>query len=166
MDLKKRGQIQVSFGMIFSIILMVAFIFTAFVVIRIIMDIIGGVGIGSFINDLQSEVDRVWNIHGGVENSVLELRLDSKVEYVCFFNESEGPGGKWVMQGNEIMRGSRVASHNLYFLPSELVAQKSVEIEKVDMSAFSYNPHCIENIDGRVRFVMNKGIGESLVSIS
>lgn len=162
----KRGQIQVSFGMIFSIILMVAFIATAIYIIYIFLGMQKNVETGMFIRDLQSGIREVWVEYGGIQNRVLEIRLDKKVEYVCFYNSTAGDNsGQFSEQLNQIKRRSIIHDNNLYFLPPESTDGYSVKIDYVNMSALSSNPYCIAN-DGKVRIILNKEMRENLVRIS
>ena len=54
--MKKRGQLQISFGMIFSIILIIAFVALAVYVIMIFLDTGKCANTGLFKNDLQQEI--------------------------------------------------------------------------------------------------------------
>ena len=56
----KRGQLQISFGMIFSIILIIAFIAVFIYVITIFMGWKKCASTGLFKEDLQSTVNNAW----------------------------------------------------------------------------------------------------------
>jgi competence protein ComGF len=160
----KRGQIQMSFGMIFSIILIIAFVFTAFIVIRAFLNMQDSVNTGLFIKQLEEEIDTIWKNYGGVENKVVEIRLDKKIEYVCFYNSSRTENSS--AQLNQIKSRAIYHENNLYFLPPEKVSTYSLNIKYVNMTSFSENPYCFENEKGKVTFVFNKGVRESLVRVS
>ena len=60
MKKRKKAQIKLSFGMIFSIILIIVFLAFAFYAIKVFLGIQNTAQIGKFISDLKSDVDRVW----------------------------------------------------------------------------------------------------------
>ncbi|GAH39661.1 unnamed protein product, partial [marine sediment metagenome] len=90
--MKKRGQLKLSFGMIFSIILIIIFIAFAFFAVKKFLNIGTSAQIGKFKNDLQSDIDRIWRGSQGSEEQ--EYFLPSKVKYVCFVNYSVGAMGQ------------------------------------------------------------------------
>ena len=81
----KSGQMQMPFGMIFSIFLIAVFIVVAVIAITMFLNIQGNVETGSFLRDLQKEVDNLWVSSGGGEY-VFERELNSKISMVCFFD--------------------------------------------------------------------------------
>ena len=82
---KKRGQLMhMSFSMIFSIILIIAFIVTTFYVIRHFINTSNCGAVASFYNDFQQEVDSIWNSEGA--STTFTETLPSGIEYVCFVN--------------------------------------------------------------------------------
>ena len=89
----KRGQMKLSYGMIFSIILIIVFLAFAFYAIKKFMGIQNTVMVGDFIDSLGSDVDKMWK--GSQGSQEREYRLPKKIQYVCFadFYSSER-GGK------------------------------------------------------------------------
>jgi len=78
----KNGQIKLSFGMIFSIILIIVFLAFAFYAIKTFLGIRDAAQTGKFINDLKSDIDRVWKSTESSEER--EYVLPSKIDYICF----------------------------------------------------------------------------------
>ena len=56
--------------MIFSIILIIIFIVVAFYVINVFLNIQGQVETGVFIEDLNYEIEQVWDSPGGSETTI------------------------------------------------------------------------------------------------
>ena len=63
----KRGQMKLSFGMIFSIILIIIFISFAFYAIQKFLSIQNSVQVGKFVNEFQQNVDKIWKGSQGSE---------------------------------------------------------------------------------------------------
>ncbi|MBI5148971.1 hypothetical protein HZA33_04800 [Candidatus Pacearchaeota archaeon] len=83
----KKGQLMhMPFAMIFSIILIIAFVVTAFYVIKYFLDTSSCGSTCSFYADFQTDVESVWNSEGA--SKVFTESLPSKIEYLCFINYS------------------------------------------------------------------------------
>lgn len=160
----KNGQIKLSFGMIFSIILIIVFLAFAFYAIKTFLGIQNAAQTGKFINDLKSDIDRVWKSTESSEER--EYVLPSKINYVCFVDfesSASGPRGdiyselRFVYFGNE----------NMMFYPLGSSDIDSTKIINIALSKITLdeNPFCIENVRGKVKLTLVKEIGEALVTI-
>src|SRR3989344_4039358 len=124
--MSKRGQFEMSFGMIFSIILIVAFIIVAFVVINSFFGVQCSAEEGIFIKDLQNEVDRVWR-GAGAETNYNGKISGCKIERVCFWDSESQSKGKYASLENEFrIFTDEEGNHNLYFSPRKESHVKSV----------------------------------------
>lgn len=139
---QSRGQIKLSFGMIFSIILIVIFIAFAFYAIKIFLGLQGSAEIKKFVNDLQLDIDRVWKSDGASQER--EYILPSKVEYVCFVDDEYQ---NLIFQASEFIKGTKI---------DRIDVQKTTEGE---------DPFCIKNIDGKIKIRLQKDFREALVTI-
>ena len=83
--MKKRGQMKISFGMIFSIILIIIFISFAFFAIKKFIGIQDAMKIGQFGDQLQSDIDKLWR--GSQGSQEVEYFIPSKIESVCFVDD-------------------------------------------------------------------------------
>ena len=83
---------KLSFGMIFSIILIVIFIGFAFFAIQKFLGIQNSVQVGKFSNDFQLDVDKIWKGSQGSEEK--EYFLPKKITFVCFTDYSSDKKGK------------------------------------------------------------------------
>ena len=88
----KRGQLNLSFGMIFSIILIIIFIIFAFYAIQKFLSWQNSAQIGKFKNDLQSDIDRIWQSSKGSQEK--EYFLPTKIKYVCFADYEINDGAR------------------------------------------------------------------------
>lgn len=145
MKKKKRGkkaELNLSFGMIFSIILIVVFLAFGFYAIKKFIDIQKTVQIEQFKSDFQNDVDAMWKSPKG--SQTLEYPLPTKITAVCFTSEG---------------------THNLKFSSNEIIDEDSIEnLDIVNITA-GEDPYCIENIKGKVSFRILKDYGETLVRV-
>ena len=138
----RKGQIKLSFGMIFSIILIIVFLVFAFYAIKVFLGIQNTAQTGKFISDLKSDVDRVWKSTESSEEK--EYNLPSKIDYVCFIDDEY---------------------ENLFFQADKFF--EGGQIEHIDISKMTSveDPYCIENIGGKIKLTLIKEIDEALVTI-
>lgn len=160
----KRGQIKLSFGMIFSIIMIIIFIVFAFYAIRTLFGLQETAQTGKFLNDFRSDVDTIWkSTEASQEKS---YRLSKKISHVCFADfESDAKGSR--QSTYEEIRFTYTGDENLVFYPLGSSNPEAVEIENIDLLEITSaeNPFCIENEDGNLRMVLTKEFGEPLVKI-
>jgi hypothetical protein len=135
----KRGQLKISFGMIFSIILIIIFLSFAFYAIMKIIGFQQNAQIGMFVNDLQEDIDNLWNSESGSFDR--EYVISKKVESVCFEKNAK----------------------NIFFMPAGVGGSFDYyEIEHVQL----FNGFCVKNEKGKIIINLEKNFGESLVSIN
>ncbi len=134
----KRGQLSLSFGMIFSIILIVIFIAVAIYAIIKFVGIQQMVQIEKFKIDLQEDITKMWQGPGG-DSQEVSYYLPKKIDAFCFDGED------WYLESDTGIIG--------------------YEIEHLDTSELSRD-FCINTIDGKVSMVLSKDYGEILVKIT
>ncbi len=127
-----------SFGMIFSIILMIIFLAFTFYAIKIFLDFKDTAQIGTFTNNLQSDVDKIWRGSQGAQE--VTYILPGKVKEICFKNENKNL---------EISFGPKT-------FPQEQT------IDHIEIKDY----FCVENIKGKVKMVLSKKFGETLVTVT
>ena len=161
----KNGQMKLSFGMIFSIILIIIFLAFAFYSIRKFIGISDAVKIGNFKDDLESGIEKLWKATQGSQE--MEYFLPKKVAAVCFVDYSSAKRGpkkdiydklKQVFYGDE----------NMIFYPiGSSEGLDSAEIKHIDINKTTEdeNPFCVDNIKGKTSMTLKKNYGENLVTI-
>ncbi|MFH1325670.1 MAG: hypothetical protein ABIH49_02795 [archaeon] len=163
---QKRGQIKLSFGMIFSIILIVLFISFAFYAIGKFFDVQNSVQVGKFSNDLQNDVDKLWKGSQGSQEQ--EYLLPTKIKYVCFVDYGINDGARGANRDFYSEYERIYENENMFFYPfgssegSDFVEIKHLSIEKITETN---NPLCFENLKGKVALTIKKDFGEALVTI-
>jgi len=143
MEKGKKGQVKLSFGMIFSIILIIIFLAFAFYAIKSFLGIQDSAQTKKFVTDLKSDIDRVWKSTESSEEK--EYSLPSKIKAVCFTDDDY---------------------KNLYFQADKYF--EGGQIEHIDISEITYDedPYCIDNVGGKIKLTLIKEIGEALVTIT
>ena len=166
--MKKRAQVNLSFGMIFSIILIIVFISFAFYAISKFLDIQKSAKTGQFIQALESDVNQMWTSQQGSQS--LEYSLPASVDYVCFAYFSEGGKGKGIRQSfYDELKFVRFEDENMFFYPvGSAGAVDSTKIENIDLIGITgqENPYCITNVKGKIKLTIKKGIDENAVTIT
>lgn len=133
---------RLSFGMIFSIILIIIFVAFAFFAIKKFIGIQDAMKIGQFTDRLQSDVDKLWR--GSQGSQEVEYFLPTNVEAVCFVDKDD---------------------ENLIFHSQSFIEAKNIEhldIEKITTDG----EFCIESVKSKVKMTLKKNHGEALVIIT
>jgi len=161
----KRSQMQLSFGMIFSIILIVIFLAFAFYAIMKFLEMQKTVQIGQFIDDIQNDVNGIrQGLQGSVEKT---YSLPSNIDYVCFADFLSPETGENKELYYELQRGF-TTGENLFFYPFSSGRGMETKIEKIDLfkTTEKDNPLCFENKKGKVKIALRMQSGETAVTIS
>lgn len=140
--MKKKGQMKLSFGMIFSIILIVIFLIFSFYAIQKFLDFQKEIKYRQFSEDFQKDVDKLFSSTSG--DKPVPYLLPNEVQEICFVDDEFG---------------------NLIFRPR---VNRDLFIEHIDIekTLAGEDELCIENIDGKVKFLIQKSYGENLVTVA
>lgn len=137
-----KAQVAISFGMIFSIVLIIIFLGFGFYAIKKMLDLQSSVQVEKFLSDLQNDVDKMWKSVQGSQS--VTYSLPTKVSSICF-------------QDDEF--------ENLVFTSKSLIKGTNIENLDIESIVASENPFCIPNVKGKVNFKLVKEYGETLVTI-
>lgn len=163
----KRSQLQISFGMIFSVILIIVFIAVAIYAIIMFLELKCAADTGLFKQDLQDEVNRAW---AGDESSfVFNSTIPSKIEKICFINLLEEGKGE-----NEniyaIFKKYGYVNVNMFFYPLNKACSdaRAFDIQHVNIKNITEedNPYCVDVVDSKISIRIEKDFRESLVRVS
>ena len=155
-----------SFGMIFSIILILIFIAFSFTVIKNWLELGTTTQIESFVDNLGKDVNETWKSSQG--SDIKKYNLPGKVDKVCFVDySSNAKGAGSDMQ--EYMDETYSDIDNLFFYPKSVakdVGNKEIKNIDIETITSSSNPFCINNVDGKVSMVLQKSFNEAQVTIT
>lgn len=159
---------KLSFGMIFSIILIIIFLSFAFFAIKNFLSLGNSAQIAKFANNLQTDIDKAWK--GTKSSQEKEYVLPSKIEYVCFANYSNYPDSPRGAFAEYYTRLHRYYDYNqnMFFYPVESAeGLNSKKIDNIDLAKITTenNPYCIKNDEGKIKILIEKKYGEALVTL-
>src|SRR3989338_4193949 len=89
----RKGQFEVSFGMIFSVIVIIAVIVVAFYIIMQFLEFKDCTALGLYYDNLESEINKAW-ASTGVTSKTFSGDVPSAVDYVCFGNLNKPASGE------------------------------------------------------------------------
>lgn len=147
----KRGQLQISFGMIFSIIIIIATVAVAIYFISQFLDTSRCTQVNIFRSDFQDAVDEVWK--SAKAQKSFEISLPSKIEEVCFGNLSNR-GSSYPKEYSDLRRYQSFDS-NLFLLPSEKACggnSANAYLKHVQDSQF----RCVNLKNGKASAIISK----------
>ncbi|NMB67019.1 hypothetical protein GYA25_03095 [Candidatus Woesearchaeota archaeon] len=147
MKINKRGQLEISFGMIFSIILIIVFISFGIYGVTKLINLQNEAMINKALNDLQEDVNNIWkNQIYSSEN--YSYSFPSNVDKVCFKDEREGNLFLYSKKSNIELKSKRIENINL-------LRMLNGQGEK-----------CFLRDKGKFVFTIEKKEGDNLVTIS
>jgi hypothetical protein len=137
-----KGQFELSFGMMFSIILIIVFLAAGFYGIKMFLDFQNNIKVGQFSSDLQDAVIKLWKGTSGTQNLIYQI--PTYITAVCFRD--------WEYE-------------NLNFESKRIIKGTNIEHLDIAKTTQTENPLCIKNINGKVNFIIVKNYGEALVKV-
>lgn len=147
MNHKKRGQnrgaIELSFGMIFSIVLIIVFLAFGFYAITKFLDLQKTIQIEKFMGDFQNDVDKMWKSSQGSQN--VEYSLPTNIDAVCFEDDE---------------------FENLQFTSDSIIRGKKIANIDIAKTIGDGDSLCMQNINGKVSMTLVKNFGDVLVTIT
>ena len=166
--MNKRGSIEISFGMIFSIIIIIAIIGVAVYAITTFMDFGNSASIGLFYNDFQETVDEIWS--SATTNKIVSFSLPNSIEFVCFGSIANGINSlRYETQLKELRRSSsgfQQQTNNIFLYPSVKAKDLAFnKINRIDLTSIENGFDCFEAKSGKVIIRLSKGEFQSLVKV-
>lgn len=140
---QKRGQMEISFGMIFSIILIIIFLAAGIYGITQFLNFQKTVQIDKFMSDFQNDINTMWKSPQGSEP--LTYTLPTDIISVCFKNDQ---------------------FQNLQFTSAHPINGVLIENINIENITAKENPYCIQNVKGQITLTIVKDYGETLVRVT
>tara|TARA_Y100000310_G_C20391917_1_gene673224 strand:- start:237 stop:731 length:495 start_codon:yes stop_codon:yes gene_type:complete len=163
--MRKDAQLKLSFGMIFSIILIIAFLGFGFFVVYKFIILTECVQAGDFVNDLQTDIDKIWKTSLGSNPG--EYNVPSATEKICFvdfLNDPDGRDAEIYRELNMMYSGSE----NMMLYPQLDCDATSFEIKHINLDEITKteNPYCIDVQKGQANIMLKMNSGQTLVMVS
>ncbi len=162
----KKAQMKLSFGMIFSIILIVVFLWFSIYAIQKFLGIQRSIQITTFSENLQNDINKMWR--GSQGSQEYEYVLPKRIKKVCFvdFNQSSRGRDKDIYSD---LKMAYFGSENMIFYPvgsGEGLDSKEIKHINIERITSADNPFCIDNIKGKIKMTIKMMPGENLVTIT
>ena len=142
-----------SFGMIFSIILIIAFIAFAIYGIQKFLFFQQELKYRGFVEDFQLDVDKVWK--SSQSSAEVTYNLPTKILGVCFVYECTSLDYSCYSETDNLIFESNKRKFDSTFI-SHIDLTFTIGSEK---------RHCFENVDGKVSMLLKKSYGDSSVTV-
>ncbi len=156
---------ELSFGMIFSIILIIVFIsFSVYVTIKF-LGFQDKVKIENFKESVQNSVNDIWK--GTQGKNTVSYALPNSIEKICFFDKTANAKGKDKDFYN-LFLGLSLQENLMFYPEASGEGDNGIKIDNINLKNITAleNPLCVDNIGGKVTMNLKMNYGESLVTIS
>ena len=140
----KRGQMKLSFGMIFSILLIIAFLAFAFYAIKNFLGMQQDIQLKQFQGNFQHDIDKLWQVTSGTKE--VEYPLPSNIKEVCFYLDEMGT------------YNTKLKKENI-FLEYKM---KNIDIPE---TIGNRDEICKKVVNGKINFKLQKEFDKPLVKI-
>jgi hypothetical protein len=159
----KKGQLEISFGVIFSIIIIVAVLGVGFYVINHFVSLSRCATIGTFYTDLQKNIDDAWA--SSSSRSVFAGNLPGSVDYVCFGNLTQTVRSAGDSQRLKDLKDAYkfAESENVFLYPAKDSCNNLEKKTIKHMQTDSF--FCQQVSKGSVKITISKGSTDALAKI-
>jgi hypothetical protein len=181
--MNKKGDFQLSFQFIFSIILIAVVLFVGFYVIKIFLDQTEKIKLLDFTEQLKNSDGGLLDIwRQDSASQIISLPISNKIEYVVFVNVTTGCASPGITRectdiclNISRIYGSGGGDYNMFFYPigrAEKYGPKSAQLiscnnagETVKLCIDTSATKCIPVVDGRVKMKLLKENETSKIQI-
>ena len=163
----KRGSIEISFGMIFSVIIIIVIIGIAVYAITSFLNIGESAEISLFYKELQKSIDDAWT--SATTSRVITLSIPKSIELVCFGSLATGVApDKYrdeMQELKEYSSGFQQQNTNSFLYPPGKAGDFAFKkVNKIDFSSLG-TFDCLETRNGKISIRLSKSEFESLVKV-
>ncbi|MGV8152118.1 MAG: hypothetical protein ACP5OG_03480 [Candidatus Nanoarchaeia archaeon] len=160
---KAQETVGMSFGMIFSIILMIFFVVVAIIAIKYFMSTKKCIQIAQFAEGFEEEVNSAWKSYSKVE-TVFSKPLPTSITKVCFANLSKTLANTEI--SSEIKYFNK--KYNMFFYPTKNACEiPNIKIDHINLEKMTSvkNPYCFNVVKGKVTIKLEKDYTDTLVNL-
>lgn len=162
--MQKRGNFDISFSMIFSIIIIIAIIGVAFYVISSFVSVSNCAEIGLFYDGLQEHIDKAWK--STIHKDTFTGKLPLGIELVCFGSLTQTPPRDYISQYNSILRSNiNSKNRNVFLYPIHKSCDATLfaaELENIKTDEF----FCIPVKDSKIELKTEKDQFDAQVTLT
>ncbi|MDO8509280.1 MAG: hypothetical protein Q7S27_06395 [Nanoarchaeota archaeon] len=161
--MKKRGDFNLSFSMIFSIIVIIAIVAVAFYVIKSFVSVSECTQIGLFYEDIQEHISKAWQ--SPISKDTFIGKIPSGINLVCFGNLNQSSSKEYREEHNSILKANiNMKNRNLFLYPANKACDStlsSIKLDHVKTDEF----FCIPAKDSKIELITEKDQFDSLVTL-
>jgi len=157
MEYKKRGQLDLSFGLIFSVILIIAFLGFGIYAIINFLGMKDKIETGKFLEDLQTDIDKFWRASQGTDT--VSYYLPVKIKEVCFIDKNSVKKGTRERIYDELERYSGNDGNLVFYPIGSAKSSNYAIIEHLNLEKLAENPLCFQNKNGKVNITIEQESG-------
>jgi hypothetical protein len=160
--LENRAQLDISFGFIFGIIVIIAVVAISIYVIVHFINLSNCTQTGNFYSDLQDEIDKAWS--GSMTSKVFTESLPSGVKSICFGTLDKTPTSDSRTQYQSLLRFKALDKNSFIYPYSKAcnVQLANHQFEHVNIDRF----FCSDVIKGKASVKISKNVTDALVTLS
>ena len=156
---------KLSFGMIFSIILIIVFLIFAFYAIKKVLSFQKSMTLGKFADSLRNDIDEAWL--GPQISEEFSYNMPGGILAVCFVDFSQNPRGP-KKDIYDKLNQAYYGSENLIFYPvGSAEGHDSLLVEHINMNKTleKENPFCIDVEKGKISMTFKKEFNEDRIIV-
>jgi len=160
----KKGQMKISFSMIFSILLVVLLLALAFYGIRYFMDFSDSAQTAKSVHKFSEDVKGVWQ--ASMASEEVNYTFPDGIKYFCYVEQDSEIKGDFESLFDEV--SSFLDPEDNSFVYSSEENHETSKIDYLDVSSLTSdnNPNCFEIDEGRLSLIIKKDFQGSGVEIS
>jgi hypothetical protein len=156
---ERKGAIQLSFGMIFSVIMIIAIVAITGYVISYFVNLGKATNVGLFYDRLQDEVNVVWN--SAISSKTLSFNVPSEIKSVCFGDlNARNYDSRYREEYEHLRRFSsnfEKENKNMFLYPTQEAGEFAFnKLEHVDFSDLGEEFTCFDVKNGEVKIGFEK----------
>ncbi len=158
--MRKKGQIQISFGMIFSIIIIIATVAIGFYVINYFLDLASCSKIGVFWDSLNKDIDKAWV--SDMSQTVFKGELPSGISKICFGNFTMNYAREDIEQFEFLKRYESRGRNAYLYPPGKACDLGFFELKHIEVDEF----FCVPVRSGSASIKLTKTTFDPLVRLT
>lgn len=154
---KRKGQIELSFGVIFSIIIIIATIALGVYFIQKFISTSDCVTVNEFTRKLQDSIDRAWR--SPVAQQEFSGNLPTNIESICFGSINLRGNGEYSEEYAELERYKNMDGNLFFYPPTKACGGRNAytKLEHTKVNSF----FCVKNQKGKITLRIVKESAET-----
>src|SRR3989344_971308 len=163
----KRGSMEISFGMIFSVIIIIAIIGVAVYAITTFLHVGKTAELSLFYKNFEDSIEDIWS--SASSSRVFSFSLPKTIESVCFGSLTTSSSAQYNQELKDLKMyssGFEQQNTNTFLYPATNAGEFAFKkVDKIDLSKLAARFDCFEVNSGKVKIRLSKEELDSLVKV-